>query len=84
VSETLYIEPGSSRENGYEESFNAKLRDGLQNLEIFFALKEVQVLTEQYEQTYNGIRPHSSQGYRPPAPQTVMTVEPVPELVGLT
>ena len=47
-------------------------------------MKEVQVLTEQYKQAYNRIRPHSSLGYRPPAPQTIMTVEPVRELVGLT
>ena len=83
-AKTLYIEPGSPWENGYVESFNGKLRDELLDREIFFTLKEVQVLTEQYKQTYNRIRPHSSLGYRPPAPQTVMTVEPVPELVGLT
>ena len=79
----MYIEPGSPWENGYVESFNGKLRDELLDREIFFTLKYVQVLTEQYKQTYNRIRPHSSLGYRPPAPQTVMTVEPVPELVGL-
>ena len=65
------------------ESFNGKLRDELLDREIFFTLKEAQVLTVQYKQTYNRIRPHSSLGYRPPASQTVMTVEPVPELVGL-
>ena len=68
-SKTLYIEPGSPWENGYVESFNGKLRDELLDREIFFTLKEVQVLTEQYKQTYNRIRPHSSLGYRPPAPR---------------
>ena len=55
---TLYIEPGSPWENGYVESLNGKLRDGLLGLEIFYTLNEVQVLREQYKQTYNRIRPH--------------------------
>ena len=68
---TLFIEPGSPWENGYNESFNGKLRDELLNGEIFFTLKEAQVLVEQWRRHYNTIRPHSSLGYRPPAPQTV-------------
>lgn len=47
-------------------------------------MKEVHILTEQYKQTYNRIRPHSSLGYIPPAPETVMAAEPFPQLVGLT
>ena len=66
------------------ESFNGKLRDELLDRELFYTLKEVQVLTDQYRKIYNRIRPHSSLGYRPPAPQAVLTAEPVPELVGLT
>ena len=81
---TLYIEPGSPWENGYVESFNGKLRDELLDREIFYTLQEVQILTEKYRQTYNGIRPHSSLGYRPPAPQAVRSPGPVPVLVGLT
>jgi putative transposase len=41
---TAYIEPGSPWENGYCESFNSKLRDELLNGEIFYTLKEAQVL----------------------------------------
>ena len=66
---TLYIEPGSPWENGYIESFNGKLRDELLNLEIFDTLKEAQVLSEWWRKSYNTIRPHSSLGYRPPAPE---------------
>ena len=66
------------------ESFNGKLRDELLNREVFYALLEVPVLTEQYRQTYNRIRPHSSLGYRPPAPEIVSLIQPVPVLVGLT
>ncbi len=66
---TLFIEPGSPWENGYIESFNGKLRDELLNREIFITLKEAQVLIEQWRQEYNQFRPHSSLGYRPPAPE---------------
>ena len=66
----LYIEPGSPWENGYCESFNGKLRDECLNQEIFYSLKEARVVIEQWRNQYNTIRPHSSLGYRPPAPQT--------------
>ncbi len=73
--QTLYIEPGSPWENGYIESFNGKLRDELLNGEIFFTLTEARVLIERWRQEYNTIRPHSSLGYRPPAPETRIPVE---------
>ena len=66
---TLYIEPGSPWENGYIESFNGKLRDELLNGEIFYTLTEARVLIEMWRRHYNQIRPHSSLGYRPPAPE---------------
>jgi putative transposase len=69
---TLYIEPGSPWENGYNESFNGKLRDELLNGEIFYTLQEEKVLIERWRQHYNTIRPHSSLGYRPPAPAAIL------------
>ena len=69
---TLFIEPGSPWENGYIESFNGKLRDELLNREVFTTLTEAQILIEQWRMDYNHIRPHSSLGYRPPAPEAVM------------
>ena len=69
---TLFIEPGSPWENGYVESFNGKLRDELLNGEIFYTLKEAKVLIERWRQQYNRVRPHSSLGYRPPAPEAVL------------
>ena len=69
---TLYIEPGSPWEDGYNESFNGKLRDELLNGEIFYSLHEAKVLIEQWRRHYNTIRPHSALGYRPPAPQTIV------------
>ena len=87
---TLFIEPGSPWENGYNESFNGNLRDELLNGEIFYTLKgetgkqsiqcidcpSNQVLIEHWRQHYNTIRPHSSLGYRPPAPETVIPESP--------
>ena len=66
---TLFIEPGSPWENGYIESFNGKLRDELLDREVFETLLEAKVLIERWRVEYNTIRPHSSLGYRPPAPE---------------
>lgn len=68
---TLFIEPGSPWENGYNESFNGKLRDELLNGEIFYTLEEAKVLVEQWRKHYNAVRPHSALGYRPPAPEAI-------------
>ena len=65
----LYIEPRSPWENGYCESFNGKLRDECLNREIFYMLREAQVLIEQWRNFYNTERPHSALSYRPPAPK---------------
>jgi len=65
-----YIEPGSPWENGYIESFNGKFRNELLNGEIFDTITEARVLTERWRKHYNTKRPHSSLGYRPPAPET--------------
>jgi len=70
-AKTAYIEPGSPWENGYCESFNSKLRDELLNGEIFYSLAEARVVIETWRRHYNTERPHSSLGYRPPAPEVV-------------
>ena len=70
---TLFIEPGSPWGNGYVESFNGKLRDELLNREVFTTLMEAKILLEQWRMDYNHIRPHSSLGYRPPAPEVIMS-----------
>jgi len=71
---TLFIEPGSPWENGYIESFNGKLRDELLNREILTTLTEAKVLIEEWRREYNQVRPHSSLGYRPPAPEARIPV----------
>lgn len=70
-AKTAYIEPGSPWENGYCESFNSKLRDELLNGEIFYSLAEAKIIIESWRRHYNTRRPHSSLGYRPPAPEVV-------------
>ena len=67
-AKTAYIERGSPWENGYIESFNARLRDELLNGEIF-TLREAQIVIESWRRHYNTIRPHASIGYKPPAPE---------------
>ena len=74
-AQTAYIEPGSPWENGYCESFNARFRDELLNGEVFYSLREAQILIEQWRKHYNTKRPHSALGYRPPAPEAIVPVE---------
>ena len=71
-AKTAYIEPGSPWENGYVESFNARLRDELLDGEIFYSLREAEILIESWRRHYNTVRPHASLGYRPPAPEVFL------------
>ena len=77
-TKAVYIAPGSPWENGYCESFNGKLRDELLTGEIFYTLREAQVLIERWRVNYNTIRPHSALGYRPPAPEIIVLGEELP------
>jgi putative transposase len=77
---TAYIEPGSPWENGYIESFNARFRDELLNGEIFYSLKEAQIIIEQWRVHYNTRRPHSALGYRPPAPEVITPLDHRPPM----
>ena len=64
--ECEYVFVPVTTENGYVKSFNGKLRDKLLNGEIFTTLQEAKVLTEVWRRSYNEVRPHSSQSYKPP------------------
>ena len=77
-AKTAYIEPRSPWENGYCESFNARFRDELLNREIFYSLREAQIIIEGWRKHYNTKRPHSALGYRPPAPETIMPMDQKP------
>ena len=61
-AKTAYIEPGSPWENGYVESFNARLRDELLDGEIFYSLREAEILIESWRRHDNTVRPHASLG----------------------
>ena len=74
------IKPGSPWENGYCESFNARFRDELLNGEIFYSLKEAQIVIEEWRKHYNTKRPHSALGYRPPAPETIVPMYQKPAM----
>lgn len=75
-AKAAYIAPGSPWENGYIESFNARLRDELLNGEIFYSLREAQIVIESWRRHYNAIRPHASLGYRAPAPEVAVPMLP--------
>ena len=77
-AKAAYIEPGSPWKNGYCESFNARFRDELLNGEMFYSLKEAQIIIEQWRKHYNTKRPHSALGYRPPAPETIVSMDQRP------
>jgi len=57
----------------YQVLFIGKFWDELLNREIFDTLLEARVLLESWRGHYNRIRPHSSLGYKPPAPEVIMT-----------
>ena len=79
-AKTAFIEPGSPWENGYCESFNARFRDELLDAEVFYSLREAQILIERWRRHYNTVRPHSSLGYRPPAPEAVIPIDQRPTM----
>ena len=92
-AKTAFITPGSPWENGYCESFNARFRpshglhanrcratDELLNGEVFYTLREAQILIERWRHHYNTVRPHSALGYRPPAPESLMPIDQRPTM----
>ena len=74
-AKTAYIEPGSPWENGYCESFNARFRDELLNGEIFYTLKEAQIIIEKWRKHYNAKQPHNALRYRAPTPETIVQLD---------
>lgn len=65
-SDTLYIQPGSPWQNGYAESFNARLRDEMLDIELFGSLREARTMLSIFRKNYNERRPHSSLGNQTP------------------
>lgn len=80
---TPYIGSGLLWESGYIESFTGKLRDDLLDRGTFSTLLVVKVLTEQYRQTCNTIRPHISLDYSSAVPETALPQDPVLSLPGM-
>lgn len=65
-AKTAYIAPGSLWENGFIESFNARLQDELLDGEVFYTLAEAKIIVESWRRHFNTVRPHGSLGYKPP------------------
>ena len=63
----LYVAPGSPWENGYVESYHARLRDEVLAREEFATVAEARGLLEVWRREYNEVRPHGSLGYKTPA-----------------
>jgi putative transposase len=51
------------------------MRDELLNGEIFYSLREAQIIIERWRNHYKTKRPHSALGYRPPAPEAIILME---------
>jgi len=64
--EWYYIAPGKPCQNGFIESFSARLRDEFLNETIFTILADVRQAMEAWRHDYNHLRPHSSLGNEPP------------------
>ena len=73
VVKTLFIQRGSTWQNGYVKSFNGKLRDKLLDGEIFYKLREAEIMIVKWRRHYNKVRSHSSLGNKQPAPETIVT-----------
>jgi len=72
---TAVYRPGSPWENGYYKSLSGRLRDERLSREIFYPLRETQIVIELWRVEYNTRRSHSARGRRPPAPQAVRRPE---------
>ena len=79
-AKTTFIAPGSPWEKGYCESFNSRFRDELLNGEVFYTLREAQILIERWRCHFNTVRPHSALRYRPPAPESMMPIDQRPTM----
>ncbi len=76
---------GHCRKRSLNFLFSGKLRDELLNGELFYTLREAQILIEQWRRHYNTVRPHRALGYRPPAPEAVIPWQPpMPDLPALS
>ncbi|CUH44605.1 putative transposase OrfB [Ruegeria atlantica] len=74
-AKTAYIEPGSPWENGYCESFNGRMRNELLNNEVFYSLREAQIIIKNWRKHYNTKPPHSALGYGPPATEVFVPID---------
>ena len=70
------IKRATRRHCSSEEKIRIVL-DGLYG-EIFYSLREAQIIIESGRKHYNTKRPHSALGYRPPAPEAIAPMDQRP------
>ena len=68
-----FSRPGKPTDNAMIEAFNARLREECLNESRFLSLEDAREKIESWRWHYNGERPHSALGYRPPAPEAILT-----------
>jgi transposase InsO family protein len=71
-AKTAHIAPAGPWENGYVESFNARLRDEPLDGDVFCSLRETEIVIENGRRHHNGVRLRASLGVGPPAPEVVL------------
>ena len=54
------------------------MRDELLNGEIFYSLRDAQIIIESWRKHYNTKRPHSALSYRPPPPDAIIPMDQRP------
>ncbi|WP_172971368.1 integrase core domain-containing protein [Palleronia sp. THAF1] len=78
VDKTAFIITSAPWGNGYYERFDARFLDELLNGEVVTTLREARTLIERWRRHSNAFRPHSSSGYRPPAPKSIVPIDQKP------
>ncbi|NOE20816.1 transposase [Ruegeria atlantica] len=74
------MKPGSPWENEYCENFKGRMRDELPNGEVFHCLREAQIQIEEWRKHFNIKRPQSALGYKTPAPESIIPMDPRPTM----
>ena len=77
-AKTSYIKTGSPREDGYCERFIGRFRDELLNKQLFYRLRETQIIIQEWRKHYNIKKSHSALGHRPIPIENIITMDQRP------
>lgn len=79
-AKTTFFEPGSPRENGHCESFNARFLDELLSGKVFYTLREAHILIKKWRRHDKHSQAPRRLGIPPPAPETIAPMNPRPTI----